>query len=223
MKMENLSIIGTSHISPESVKQVKETIQKIKPDFVAIELDKGRFLSLTKKQKSSKRIEIRKLGIGGFLFIIIGAWIEKKLGKIVGTEPGVEMKTAINEAAKIKAKVALIDQNINITISRLLKNLTRKEKLTFLYDLTLGWIFQRKLVVKFNLKKVPEDKLIDMMIDLVKDRYPTVYNVLIAERNVYMAKKLMNLMKANPEAKIVAVVGAGHKQGMLEYINQKLY
>lgn len=222
-QINNLTIIGTSHISPESAKTVQKAIQRIKPDFVAIELDKGRFISITKKKRSMSRKEIKSIGIKGFIFLLVGAWIEKKLGKIVGTEPGVEMKIAINEAAKIKAKIALIDQQINITVSRLIKNLTWKEKFTFLYDLTIGWMFQRKLAMKLDLNKVPGDEMIEAMVDIVKARYPTVYNVLIAERNIYMAKKLIRLVKDNPDSKIVAVIGAGHKKGMLEHLNQKLY
>ena len=76
-----------------------------------------------------------KLGIKETLFIMFGSWLEKKLGKMVGTKPGDEMKVAVREAAKIKAKILLIDQEINITVKRLFKYLTFKEKIRFVGDI----------------------------------------------------------------------------------------
>ena len=46
--------------------------------------------------------------------------------------------------------------------------------------------------------------------------YPSVYRVLIAERNVYMSKNLYNLLTLNK--KIVAVVGAGHEEEIISLI-----
>ncbi|HIJ05233.1 MAG TPA: hypothetical protein HA370_03940 [Nanoarchaeota archaeon] len=221
IEYKNLMLLGTSHISPESILLVRKIIQERKPHYVAVELDKGRFQglmhpeSLKKKRMSFK--ELQKLRVSGFLFVLFGAWIEEKLGKMVGTKPGAEMKTAIYEAAKIDAKILLIDQEISITLRKLFKTLTWREKLRFAGDLFTG-LFGIGEKIAFDLRKVPKEELIDTLVEQVRDRYPSFYKVLIEERNIFMAKRLKMAMEKYPQAFIVAVVGAGHQKGIYDYL-----
>ena len=43
MKRECLTIIGTAHVSEESVNEVKDAIYEQHPEVVAIELDRNRY------------------------------------------------------------------------------------------------------------------------------------------------------------------------------------
>jgi pheromone shutdown protein TraB len=72
------------------------------------------------------------------------------------------------------------------------------------------------------LTKVPEEKLIQQLIKQLKQRYPSIYKVLIQERNKVIAKNLAALIKRNPEDKIVAVVGAGHETELVGLVGKKL-
>jgi len=217
-----LTIIGTSHISPESVKEVKKTILERKPEFVAIELDKGRLPALLGKKQRIRFRDVRRLGIRGFLFMLIGAWAEEQLGKIVKTKPGSEMKAAIFAASKTNSKIVLIDQDIHITINNLFKNITWREKWNFLVDFVKR-IFVRPAEIKeFDLRKVPADELIEKLISKVEERYPSIYKALIHDRNKYMAKKLLRVMELNPKSEIIAIVGAGHVKGMTKIIEKKI-
>lgn len=212
---KNLSVIGTSHIAIESIEEVKRAIVIHKPQIVAIELDKNRFVSLLSKKRPKPGIRmIFELGVGGFLFNLIGAWAEKKMGKMVGVSPGDEMKAAIALAAEQKATIALIDQDIRVTIKHLFQYLTWKEKSRFLADIFMG-LFFRKGVIKFDPRKVPTQQLIHKMILQVKGRYPSFYKALIEERNDYMAKNLYNLMLKNNDKEIIAVIGAGHEKEII--------
>lgn len=211
---KNIFIIGTSHISPESIKEVTQKFKLLKPDIVALELDKKRYHSLLSKKRKIKFSDIKALGIKGFLFNWIGAWIEKKLGKYTGVAPGSEMKTAIKLAKKIKAKIALIDQDIQITIKNLMNEITWKEKFTFIKDLFLS-LFSKKKKIKFDLKKVPSQKLINKLLKEIKKSYPSFYKVLIKERNKILAKNLYNLSISYPKKKILAIIGAGHEKQVL--------
>ena len=114
---KNLYIVGTSHISPQSLKQVEYILLKIRPEIIALELDRKRLPALLgQKKKSLKLSDIRKVGLKGFLFNLIGAYAEKRLGKITGIKPGSEMKKAIEIAKSLGSKIALIDQDIEITL-----------------------------------------------------------------------------------------------------------
>ena len=128
---KNLVILGTSHISIESVNEVESVIRSISPDVVALELDSKRFNALFSKKIRISILDIKSIGVKGFLFNLIGAFVEKKLGKLVGVSPGSEMKKATLVAKELKCKIALIDQDINITLNNISKRLTFKEKMNF--------------------------------------------------------------------------------------------
>lgn len=224
MQYKNLTVIGTSHIAKQSLKEVESTITKEKPDIIALELDKKRFIALI--QKGTKKIrlaDIKKIGFKGLLFNLIGAWIEQKLGKLVGVKPGSEMLQAIKLAKKHKKNIALIDQDIEITLKKISSSITWKEKFNFIIDIFKGIFFRKselkKLgIEKIDLTKVPSKKIVNKIIKEVEKRYPNLYRVLIEERNQIMASKLYELMINNPNKKILAIVGAGHEEEIIKII-----
>ena len=143
MDYRNLTIIGTSHIAKQSLDDVEKEIESKKPDIIALELDRKRLYGLFKKQDKIRFYDIRGVGIKGFIFSLIGAWAEKKLGKIVGVAPGSEMKKAVRLAKKHNIRLALIDQDIEITLKRFSKSLSWREKWNFFVDIIKA-IFIRK-------------------------------------------------------------------------------
>lgn len=219
MKYNNLTITGTSHIAKQSLDEVERTINGEKPDIIALELDRRRLYSLFKKPGRIRIYDIKKIGIKGFVFSLIGAWAEKKLGKMVGVMPGSEMKKAVKLAKKNKIKIALIDQDIEITLRKFSKSLTWKEKWNFFADVVKA-VFSRKKTIEFDLTKVPSKSVIKKLVGQVKKRFPNVYNVLIEERNHIMAENLRKIMERHPGKKILAIVGAGHEEDIINLIKK---
>jgi len=220
MKYKHLIVIGTSHIAQQSLTEVKNVITQEDPDIIALELDKARLHSLLFKQ--DRHIQLRdifKIGLKGYLFALFGAWAERKLGKMVGVSPGSEMILAARLARRNKKKIALIDQEIGITLKKLSRQITWKEKWHFLVDLCKGVVLKKK-EIDFDLTTVPSRKTIAKLISKVKKRYPSVYYVLIKERNYYMARKLHQIMEKNTDKKIVAFVGAGHEEDIISIIKK---
>ena len=211
MQYNGLTIIGTSHISKQSVNEVKEFILNEKPEIIAIELDKLRLHSLLSKKKKLKHTDLRKIGFTGLIFNLIGAYIEKKLGKLVDTKPGSEMLAAIKLAKQEKIPISLIDQDIRITLKKITKKITWKEKFRFLRDLFFSKQNKKELK-KVDLSKVPSEKIIEELTKEFKKRYPTLYQVLVIERNQIMTKNLNKLIINNKDKKILAIIGAGHKK-----------
>lgn len=216
---KNLIIIGTSHIAIQSIKEVEEIILKEKPEVVALELDKSRFITLMSNKKEKLKLkDILHIGFKGYLFNLLGAWIEKKIGNIVGVSPGSEMKKAVITARSTNSDIALIDQEIQITLKKLSKSITWKEKFRFLKELIISFLFKRKQKLPFDLKKVPEEKVIKKLTYQMKERYPSIYNILIKERNEIMAKRLYTLM--TNKKSVVAIVGAGHESDIISLIDK---
>lgn len=213
---ENLILIGTSHIAKQSVDEVEEIISREKPDVVALELDKGRFFALANNIRGRLKFsDIKNIGFKGYLFAKFGEFAERKLGSKVGISPGDEMLKAAEIAHKHGCKIALIDQTIEVTLKNFSKEITWKEKFRFFSDIVSG-LLGGKQKIKFDLTKVPDKELINKILKQVKERYPKLYKVLVDDRNKYMAKKLFGLMKNY--SKIIAVVGAGHEDEIINEI-----
>ena len=220
MKYKNLIFLGTSHIAKQSLDEVRKYINEQKPDVIALELDKKRLSALmSKSQRKIQLRSIKNVGLKGFLFSLLGAWAERKLGRLVGVAPGSEMKQAIKTAKKEKIELALIDQDIEITLHKLSKAITWKEKANFLIDV-LKALFLRKAEIEFDLTTVPDKKVIKKLTNKLKERYPNVYNVLIEERNLVIAENIKNLMNSAPDKKILVILGAGHIDDVLELIKE---
>lgn len=216
-----IKVIGTSHISRSKAYEVKETIYKDLPDFVCVELDYKRFLSLTKNPKHLKKPSaiqmIRSFGFFTYLFNSLGSFIQKRLAKSVGTRPGIDMLLAIKSAKDIGAGVVLIDQDVEILFRKISKQVPLREKLglffSFFSDSKL-----KKEFTNFDITKVPPEEMINHLVCHLRKKLPNIYRILIFERNLYMARKILSLHHDFPDKNILAVVGAGHAKDIADLV-----
>jgi pheromone shutdown-related protein TraB len=231
LNKNRIHFIGTSHIAEQSVKEIEEYILNNKPTVIAVELDKQRLQGLLQKRKdriSLKNIGlIRKVGITGFIFAYIASTIQRTLGSKMNIQAGSDMLTAVKLAKKHDIKIALIDQNVDVTLRKLSKEMKFGEKMRIVWDVLKGFLTgetgaEELGIKKMNFKKVPQDELVEKVITKTKDRYPSFYKVLVHDRNKFMIKNLFNLMIHHPNETILAVVGAGHKKEMKELLDKKL-
>lgn len=223
MKHGNLTVIGTSHIAKDSVSRVKETILAEKPDIVAVELDHARLHVLLSGEKPKFRLSmLRLMGLTGALFFLIGNFLQRRLGKMIGTSPGEEMKSAVELARQNGTRVALIDQPFNITMSKI-SGISLGEKLKLVRDLLFGiaGIDHEKTHIGIDLAKVPPDSFVKMAMKKVRERYPQLHKALVTDRDNYMANMLAKIMKMEPQSKIIAVVGAGHEREIISLLKSQ--
>ena len=209
--MSEIIVIGTAHVSKKSIEEVCKVIEEERPDAVAVELDLRRFEALTGKKQEINLLEVIKKGnLLLFLFQIFLSNLQKRLGKETGVSPGEEMLKAIEKAREIGADVLLIDRDIGITMKRLWNGLSFFEKLRLVYN------FIRGKEEEFEVDEILEKNLIDCIINEFRKISPKAAKVLIDERDMYMALSLLNA--SEKYEKIVAVVGAGHKEGIERFL-----
>lgn len=212
--MPKIILIPTSHIASQSVKKVKEVIEKEKPDCVAVELDMNRLMSFKQKQASTLET-IKALGPATFLIFWTMKKLQTWLGNKVGILPGSEMLTAVKIAQQNKIKVALIDQNIAVTFTNIQKiPFKEKAKLMwfFIRGVTIGLVLSKIKKDKIDLSKLPQKDLIEEAMLMIKTEFPHLFKALVTDRDRYMVKNLKNISKHFE--KIVVVIGAGHYKGM---------
>ncbi len=224
MKCGNINLVGTSHIARDSIRKVRETILEEKPDVVAVELDYPRLHALLSKEKPRFGPGmVRAMGITGFVFFIIGGFLQRQLGKMMGTMPGDEMRAAVETARENNIRIALIDQPLNITMNKI-SRISLRERLRLAGDVLLGFlgIGGDKDVQRVDLSKTPSGKFVEMAMRKIRERYPGLYKALVTDRNDYMAKMLSKITELEPNTKIVAVVGAGHEKDIAGLVKKNL-
>ena len=114
-------LLGTAHISQESIVQVTTSIREEKPDCVAIELDEQRYASM-KNPEAWKNLDIVKVLKNGQGFVLMANLIlssfQKRMGADVGVKPGEEMKAAIAVAEELNIPAVMVDRPIQMTLKR---------------------------------------------------------------------------------------------------------
>ncbi|MCX6801168.1 MAG: TraB/GumN family protein [Candidatus Diapherotrites archaeon] len=217
LKDREIILVGTAHISKESIKLVEETIDKENPDIIGIELDKERIQQLLSGQKWEQMniVEVVKSGKTHlFLLNVLLSNIQKQLGIKVGVKPGAEMLVAVRKAQEKKIPIQLLDRDVRITLKRAFDGMKLIEKLKLGYSIIAGMFGYGE---KITAEKIEELKQEDVMNKLMKElggQLPSIKHVLVDERDLYIAE----MIKRSPAKKIVAVVGAGHLKGIKETI-----
>jgi len=204
-------VVGTAHISQESIAEVRRTIEAERPDVVAVELDPSRYQALTHPEQQSASIkDILSSGkLYQFLVHWLLAYVQNKLGSEVGVKPGSEMLSAIDAARSVGASVALVDRDINVTIARFWAKMRLVEKLKMVIAL-LGITTSDE---EIDIEEITNDDVISQLVTELRQFSPNAARVLVDERDAYLAGNLLKL-----RGKIVAVVGAGHKEGIKRYL-----
>jgi len=210
-------LVGTAHVSDKSVAEVNEIIEREQPDIIAVELCRGRYQAL-KGEDEVREINVRDmLSSGKFYYFLIHwllGYVQKKIGADTGVKPGSEMIAAIDMAEKTGAKVALIDRDIQVTLSRFWIKMSFFEKLKMFVSLigaTLGFG-----TTEIDIDTVTDEDVVLQLVSELRKIAPSVASVLLDERDIFMAS---NLVKLAHEGKIVAVVGAGHREGIQRYLD----
>ncbi len=212
-------LIGTAHVSQASIQEVTDVIQAEAPDLVAVELDAGRYRSLAEPQTWEKLdiFDVLKKRQGFLLLANLAlASFQKKIGDNVATKPGQEMLAAIQAAQTLNVPFELIDREIQITLRRAWKrsSLWGKNKLL---ALLFSSIFSGdKSLEEQDIEQLKKKNELDHMMDELAKELPTVKEVLIDERDRFLASKLFE----TTGNKVVAVVGAGHVPGMTRFLTQ---
>jgi len=224
--MAEIYLVGTSHVSQESIEKIDKVFKKVEPTIICVELDKERLQGLDTNRKPSYPLSlIRQIGLFGYIFARFGGAIQRQLSKKTNVKPGGDMHHAIKVARENKIQHAVIDQPIQITLKKLSKAFNFWTFWRIVGDAIGSLIFQKKFAREMNIEgldvsTIPPDHLIEKLLGYAKKKYPKLYNVLVEERNIYMCKRLNILREKHPDAKIMVVIGAGHKAGMLKILKE---
>ncbi len=218
LKEKEIILVGTAHISQESVNEVRKIIEERHPDHVCVEIDETRYKTMTEGQnwenmKIDKVLKERK----GFLLLanLVLSSFQKKMGKNLGVIPGEDMKEAVEAAKEAGIPFSFADREVQITLKRAWSKSSLWNKNKMLAAM-ISSIFTKEKLSEEDIEKLKEKSALQDMMEELASYLPSVKEVLIDERDRFLAT---NIYKA-PGKKIVAVIGAGHADGVIKWLEK---
>ena len=206
-------LIGTGHVFNLS-QQLLDIFDEKQPDVICVELDKQRYNALLAKRADPEGYKQYEKKVP-FIYKLLSKF-QDGMASEYGVVAGQEMLTAIGFAKNRQLPVAFIDMNAQKLFKKMLRKMSFIEKLKLILS-GLGGFFVSKKRVETELKKIENN--FDSYIERIGERFPTIKEVLVDERNHFMAQQLT---QANEQyTKIVAIVGDGHIPGLSRILEKK--
>jgi len=213
---DNLRIIGTAHVSTASVELVREQIEQWKPNLVAVELCDSRLRSLRQPDDLDNDDLLKIIKEGKSAMILLQSALaaqQRRMGMETGEKPGAELLAAIEIAEENNIDHALIDRDVVVTLRRAWRKMGLREKWRVLNALL--WEDDDE---EFDLDELIEDSdLLTTMMEEARDAAPRAGEVLIDERDAFLAGRIQQI---RGKGKVLAVVGAGHINGIIEHLQK---
>ncbi|KAI3429519.1 hypothetical protein D9Q98_005608 [Chlorella vulgaris] len=217
-------VLGTAHVSTESCDDVVTLIRAVKPQVVLLELCAERRPVLTAdklRQPSLSEVmtEIRTGRTSPFQGIY--SWMLAKVGSHLDVMPGEEFRVALREAHAIGAQVVLGDRLLSITLARVWAALGMWEKVKLTGSLLwTGLSLLDSEEMRLEIEKMKETDALTEAIREFGKEFPSLILPLLTERDQYMTFMLRKL--ASRAHTVVAVVGAGHLQGIRDHWEKEI-
>jgi len=205
-------LVGTAHVSQRSVDLVRAVIEQEQPDVVCIELDAGRYEALSQEKRFAEqdlREVMRKKQLATLMLNLILASYQRRLGLKLGVAPGSELLEAARVADRLGIPIALCDREVRITLRRAWRSISWWQRVALLAELASS-VFESPDVSEDELARLRNQDVVSEVMNELGRLMPDLKRVLIDERDAYLAHKILEA----DGRRVVAVVGAGHVEGM---------
>jgi pheromone shutdown-related protein TraB len=217
---KEIILIGTAHVSKNSVAEVRETIEQEQPDSICIELDQQRYDAIQEKDKWSNTdiVQVIKSKRAGFMFTnILLSNYQRKLAEQFGIESGQEMMEGIACAKEYNKELILADRSIQVTFNRIWRGCSFWEKIKLLFSIVLSVVDDEEITEE-ELENLKSEDMLTAALSEMGSAFKGVKKYLVDERDQYLSQKI----KQAPGDKVVAVLGAAHVPGIKEAIYQDI-
>ena len=214
-----LVLVGTAHVSQESVSLVRRVIERERPEVVCVELDQRRFEALSQRKRwegLDLREVIRKRQLATLMLNLLLASYQKRLGGQLGVMPGSELLAAIDVAQASGLPIALCDRDVRVTLRRAWASLPIGKRAMLVSGL-LASVGKTPQISEEDLRKLRSKDVLSELMQELGEAMPELKRTLIDERDSYLAAKIRQARGRH----VVAIVGAGHLAGMVEALRSR--
>jgi pheromone shutdown-related protein TraB len=218
----NIVLLGTAHVSPESVEDVEKLTSKLDPDIICVELCRPRYDALLdpdrwRKLDITKVIREKKMGLL-FSSLILSAY-QKKLGLEKGVKPGQEMLRGVELAEANGKELVLADRPVSTTLTRAWRKVGFWSKAMIASQLASSVIVREEVTPEEIEKLKSEDAIADLFKSLPR-QFRSVQKILIGERDEYLAEKVRQAAAKISKGTVLVVIGAGHLEGVKRVLEE---
>lgn len=219
----NVTLLGTAHVSKASADKVQELIATGKYDAVAVELCPSRHKVIVNPDAMAKMdlFQVIKNGQASMVAasLALGAF-QQRMAEQFNIEPGAEMRVAIKDAQAAKLPVLLIDREIGTTLKRIYHNVPWWKRFTLFAGLIESVISKEKFSAA-EIEKLKEGDVLESSFAQFAENEKDLFRPLISERDEYMSARLIKECEENNYQHILAVIGAGHLNGMVQQLESQ--
>jgi pheromone shutdown protein TraB len=206
----SVTLIGTEHVSPSSLDEIKDTIALVQPDIVALELCGRRYsgdippVYLPKSQRASLRTRTT---------LSLLNRVEHRAGRETHVgPPETDMEVAVRHARRHGADLVLLDRDLFVTLDRFWSNASTVESLRLLWHLGTSAFGGQSALSPASDSTRPDAGSTATYLATARELFPAFHTAVLTERDNYMARRLNELRCAGYD--VVAVVGAAHRPGI---------
>jgi len=219
-KDKEIYLVKTAHVSKNSVEDVKKCVADVNPDCIAIELDEDRYNKLMNpgNWENTDIVSIIKEDKVGFLLVnIILSSFQRRMAINMDSSSGAEMLEGAKIAKEKNLEIVLADRSIKTTFSRIWRKLGIGEKGKLLATI-ISSLFDKEELSEEDLQNLKESDALEAALKDVAKEFPVMKNILVDERDKYLAEKI----RSAKGKKIVAIVGAAHANGIISHLNEDI-
>lgn len=214
-----ITLLGTAHISHSSAEKVRQLLETGTYDAVAIELCPSRHQSLIDPDALSRMdlFEVVRDGKAAMVAasLALGAF-QQRAAEELGIQPGAEMRQAIASAQDKELPVLLIDREMGTTLKRIYRNVPWWRRMNLIAGLMASVVSSQK-VSEDEIERLKEGDVLESTFAQFAEDEKDLFLPLIDERDRYMVARLQQEVAKQPHENILAVIGAGHLNGMLKH------
>ncbi len=210
-------LLGTAHISKQSVQDVAELVSAVSPDTICLELCPSRYQSMVNPESWKKMDIFQIVRENKALFVLVQLLMSsfyRKMAEKMGVRPGEEMLEGIRQAESTGAEIVLADRGIDITLRRVWGYMSLWHKMKFFFQALTGLVFSGDMQAE-DIEKLKEKDQVQVLMEAMGQSFPEIKKRLIQERDIHLAQKI----REAPGETVVAVVGAAHAEGISSAIH----
>lgn len=216
----DITLLGTAHVSKASADKVKELIATGQYDAVAVELCPSRHKVIVNPDAMAQMdlFQVIKKGQASMVAasLALGAF-QQRMAEQFDIEPGAEMRAAIKDAQAAKLPVILIDREIGTTMKRIYRNVPWWKRFVLFAGLIESVISKEKFSEE-EIERLKEGDVLESSFSQFAENEQDLFHPLISERDEYMSSRLIKECNENNYRHILAVIGAGHLNGMARHL-----
>lgn len=215
-----IDLLGTAHLSQISRDSVIVLIKSGVYDAVMVELCDRRYQAMVEPGAIAEtdlwQLIKQKKAMGVLATLALGAY-QQRLAEQLDIEAGAEFKAAVRLAKEENLSLVLIDRDIGTSLKRLSRKMPWWKRFFVLSALFAGLI-TRQRITKEEVEALKHGDALERLLDESEPGGHQVKEILVDERDQYMAAKIADYVRERSPQRALVVIGMGHLAGMIKIL-----